>query len=222
MTIIARAGLFAQTAYVCYTNSMLLSYTTLLNHPVLSLHVGGEIARLGLPIIDPDDLKVIAYTVDGPLVGKGEVGNILMTRDIRETDKIGAIIDSIDVLVNRDDVVKLDQVMKINFRLIGHKVVTKRGSHLGKVIDFTLNPDTFMIQQLIVKRPMAKSFFDPELLIGRSEVVEIDDYKLTVKDEEAKIREKAREDFKADFVNPFRQQRLATIDSQSPDEQDKQ
>ncbi len=195
---------------------MLLSYTTLLNHPVLSLHVGGEVARLGLPIIDPSDLKVIAYQVSGPTIG-GEVGDILMVRDMRETDKIGAIIDSTDVLVNREDVLKIDKIMRLNFHLIGHKVVTKRGSRLGKVIDFTLNPDTFMIQQLVVKRPIAKAFFDPELLIGRSEVVEIDDYKLIVKDEEAKIREKAREDFQADFVNPFRQQRLATIDNKEPD-----
>jgi len=195
---------------------MLLSYTTLLNHPVLSLHVGGEVARLGLPIIDPSDLKVIAYQVSGPTIG-GEVGDILMVRDMRQTDKIGAIIDSTDVLVNREDVLKIDKIMRLNFHLIGHKVVTKRGSRLGKVIDFTLNPDTFMIQQLVVKRPIAKAFFDPELLIGRSEVVEIDDYKLIVKDEEAKIREKAREDFQADFVNPFRQQRLATIDNKEPD-----
>ena len=201
---------------------MLLSYTTLLNHPLLSLHVGGEIARLGLPVIDPNDLKVIAYQLNGPLTGKNDVGDIVMVRDIREVDKIGAIIDSADVLVHRIDVVKLDKIMRLNFHLIGHKVVTKRGSRLGKVVDFTLNPDTFMIQQLVVKRPITKSFFDPELLIGRSEVIEIDDYKLIVKDEEAKIREKAREDFKADFVNPFRQQRLATIDSQSHDELDKQ
>lgn len=171
---------------------------------------------MGLPIIDPSDLKVIAYQVSGPTIG-GEVGDILMVRDMRETDKIGAIIDSTDVLVNREDVLKIDKIMRLNFHLIGHKVVTKRGSRLGKVIDFTLNPDTFMIQQLVVKRPIAKAFFDPELLIGRSEVVEIDDYKLIVKDEEAKIREKAREDFQADFVNPFRQQRLATIDNKEPD-----
>ena len=199
---------------------MLLSYMTLMNHPVLSLHVGGEVAKLGLPVIDPNDLKVIAYQVYGPMVGRDGNGDILMVRDIRETDKIGAIIDSIDVLVKREAVVKVDEIMKLNFHLVGHKVITRKGSRLGKVVDFTLNPDTFMIQQLVVKRPMTKAFFDPELLIGRSEVVEIDDYKLVVKDEEAKIREKAREDFKADFVNPFRQQRLATIDNQTPDEQD--
>ena len=99
---------------------MLLSYTTLLNHPVLSLHVGGEVAKLGLPVIDPNDLKVIAYTVYGPTVGRDEIGDILMVRDIREAADKGMIINSTDVFVRQEDVVKLDKVMQIGFRLIGH------------------------------------------------------------------------------------------------------
>lgn len=198
---------------------MLLSYTNLMNYPVLSMHVGAEIARMGRPVIDPNDLKVMAYEVYGPMVG-GEVGNILMVRDIRELADMGAIVDSTDVLVNQVDVVRLDKIMRLNFHLIGHRVVTKKGTKLGKVIDFTLNPDTFMIQQLIVKRPLSKSFFDPELLIGRSEIVEVDDDKVVVKDEEAKIREKAYGDFKQDFINPFRQQRFAQANSQIRGERD--
>ena len=185
------------------------------------MHVGGEVARLEAPVIDPNDLKVIAYTVSGPLIGR-EVGNILEVSDIREAAEIGFIIDSTDKLVNQTDVVRLDKIMRLNFHLIGHKVVTKKGTKLGKVIDFTLNPDTFMIQQLVVKRPAAKAFFDPELLIGRSEIVEVDDDKVVVKDEEAKIRENARKDFTQDFVNPFRQQRLARADSRIHDEPDRQ
>ncbi len=200
---------------------MLLSYSTLLNYPVLSMHVGGEVARLASPVIDPNELKVIAYTVSGPLI-RGEIGNILEVRDIREAAEIGFIIDSTDKLVHQADVINLDKIMRLNFHLIGHRVITKKGTKLGKVIDFTLNPDTFMIQQLVVKRPLAKSFFDSELLIGRSEIVEVDDDKVVVKDEEAKIRENARKDFTQDFVNPFRQQRLARADSQIHDEPDRQ
>ena len=200
---------------------MLLSYTSLANYPVLSMHVGGEIARLGEPIIDPNELKILGYQVYGPTIG-GEIGNILEMQDIRELADIGAIIDSTDVLVNQVDVVRIDKAMRLNFHLIGHKVITKKGTRLGKVVDFTLNPDSYLIQQLVVKRPLTKAFFDPELLIGRSEIVEVDDEKVVVKDEEAKIREKAREDFTQNFVNPFRGQRLARADSRIHDELDKQ
>ena len=47
---------------------------------------------------------------------------------------------------------------------------------------------------------------DPELIIPRKEIVEVNDYKIIVKDEEEKIRKKAvKEDFIPNFVNPFRE-----------------
>ena len=52
---------------------------------------------------------------------------------------------------------------------------------------------------------MFQSFFDSELTIPRSEIVEITDYKIIVRDEEKVIKERAlKEDFVPNFVNPFR------------------
>ncbi|MBQ6393879.1 PRC-barrel domain-containing protein [Candidatus Saccharibacteria bacterium] len=206
---------------------MLITGSTLKNRPILSLHIGGEIARIEDLIIDPNDLKIVAFEVFGSLVGK-EMGAILETRDIREISSIGMIVDSSDVLVNREDVIRLDKVMEIGFQIIGKKVVTKKGTKLGKVEDFITASDNFEIVQLIVQRPLVKAFIDPELTISRSEIVEVDDEKIVVKDEEKKIREKtAKEEFKPNFVNPFREQRIAETarrtvptDSQNPGEQD--
>lgn len=206
---------------------MLITGSTLKNRPILSLHIGGEIARIEDLIIDPNDLKIVAFEVFGSLVGK-EMGTILETGDIREISSIGMIVDSSDVLVNREDVIRLDKVMEIGFQIIGKKVVTKKGTKLGKVEDFITTSDNFEIVQLIVQRPLVKAFIDPELTISRSEIVEVDDEKIVVKDEEKKIREKtAKEEFKPNFVNPFREQRIAETarrtvptDSQNPGEQD--
>ncbi|MBQ6355192.1 hypothetical protein IJJ18_02110 [Candidatus Saccharibacteria bacterium] len=198
---------------------MLVTSSRLTNCPVMSLHVGDEIARVVSPIIDPNDLKIVAFELNGPLVGR-DAGTILETRDVREFSDIGMIVDSIDVFVNPGDVIRLDEVRKINFSLVGKKVVTKKGTKLGKVIDYTVNSDDFMIQQMTVQRPILKAFVDPELLIGRSEVVSVDDDKVIVRDEEAKIKEHAAEDFTPSFVNPFRKQPLAQAESQTLDEPD--
>ena len=121
------------------------------------------------------------------------------------------IIDSLDVLVNPGDVLKLDKLMGLNFSLVGLKVVTKKGSKLGRVIDFTVDTSNWAVRQLIVKRPVMKALIDPELVIPKSEILEIDDYKITVKDEEEKIRTKAmREEFVPNFVNPFREPNFST------------
>ena len=63
------------------------------------------------------------------------------------------------------------------------KVVDKKNAKIGTVTDFTLDLDTFMIQQLIIKRPILKSFNDPELTIHRNQITAIDDYKITIKSE---------------------------------------
>lgn len=185
--------------------------------------MSGMIAKTREAIIDPSDLKIIGFYLTGPEVGNGENGDILQVRDIREFSNLGMVIDSADEFVYADDVIKLKEVVDINFQLIDKKVETKKKTKLGKVIGYTVTPEDFMIQQIIVQRPFMKSFLDPELIIGRSEIVNVDDEKIIVKDEEKKIRERAtKEDFVPNFVNPFREPQLSRADSQTLDEPDTQ
>lgn len=184
---------------------MLIDADKLIGYPVVSLHMGGQIAEPVYLIVDPDKLKLVAMQVVGPEVGM-ETGDLLQTKDVREFSDMGMIIDSIDELVNDTDVIRLRKVLELNFDLIGMKVETKKGTKLGKVVNYTVNPETWEVQQIIVQRPLMKSFIDPELTIGRSEIVKIDDYKIIVKDEEAKIRKNAaNQDFVPNFINPFRE-----------------
>jgi len=144
---------------------------------------------------------------------------------IREYSRYGMVIDSIDELVEPDDVIKIANVLKLNFNLVGLKVETKKGSKLGKVSDYIVTNDNFTVQQIIVKRPLIKSFMDPELTIPRKEIVEVTDYKIIIKDEEKVIKEKAeKEEFIPNFVNPFRksEQDLAPADNQNPADIDKE
>ena len=64
-----------------------------------------------------------------------------------------------------------------------------------------------------------KSFIDPMLTINRSQIVEIDDYKITIKHEkeEVKVPEEKTEqkDFIPNYENPFRQRNLAPNENQS-------
>lgn len=182
---------------------MLVYYSKLSNFPILSVQDSGRIATIVKPIIDPDDLKIIAFRVYGAVGEDG--GNILDAHSIREYSNLGVVIDSRDEFIKDNDVVKIKNVLELNFDIIGLKVITKKGTNLGKIIDYTVTSDDFSLKQLIVKRPTLKSFWDPELTIPRSEIVEVTDDRIIVKDEEKKIRERAmKEDFVPNFVNPFR------------------
>jgi sporulation protein YlmC with PRC-barrel domain len=193
---------------------MLVYNSHLLGTPILSVQAGGPIASLGAPIVDPDNLKIIAFRVSGPPASSAN--NILDVASIREYSSYGIVIDSIDEFVAPSDVVRIEQVLGLNFDLLSLKVETKKGSKLGTITDFTVNSDDFLVQQIIVKRPTFKRLLDPELTISRREIVEVTDYKIIVKDEEKTLKSRAeKEDFIPNFVNPFREAREAAAHAET-------
>ncbi len=189
---------------------MLINASQLSGCPILSLHIGGEIARVTEPIVDPNTLKIIAFQLEGKLLNGEDVGSILPCDSIREFSRMGMIVDSIDEFVDQDDILKIRDVLKLNFALPGLKVVTTKKEKLGKVLDYTVDVETWVLQQLIVQRPVMKSFFDPQLIIPRKQIVEVDDYKIIIKDEHDKVKSKvaqssAANEFVPNFINPFRE-----------------
>lgn len=196
---------------------MLIYASRLLGAPILSVQAGGAIGYVSESIVDPDNLKIIAFRVDGPLLKKSNT-NILDISSVREYSNYGLVIDSIEELVEKNDVIKIKKIIDLNFNLINLKVETKKGSHLGKVSDYTITSEDFIVQQIIVKRPIMKSLIDPELTISKKEIVEITDYKIIIKDEEKILKEKStKEEFIPNFVNPFRksEQDFAPADNQN-------
>ena len=200
---------------------MLITSTRLLNAPILSVQASAPIGRISEIIVDPDELKIIAFRLTGPSISHSN--NLLDVKSVREYSTYGLVIDSDEELIGPDDVIKIQKVLSLNFKLIDLKVETKKGSKLGRVADFTLTSDDFVVQQIIVKRPAIKSLIDPELTISRNEIVEITDYKIIIKDEEKVLKERAeKEDFIPNFVNPFRksEQDFAPIQTKTPADKD--
>lgn len=194
---------------------MLIYESSLIGTPILSLQASGPIGRVSSVIIDPNGLKIIAFRIDGPHPST----NLLEVSSVREHSSLGMVIDSIDELVGRDDVVRLQQVLDLNFDLLTLKVESKKGTKLGHIIDYTVTSEDYTVQQLIVRRPALKALMDPELTIPRSEIIEVTDYKVIVRDEEKTIRSRAEhEDFIPNFVNPFRKTELSPTPSNVEEE----
>lgn len=190
---------------------MLIDASKLLHCPVMSLHVGGQIAEVVDLIVDPNNLKLIACQVDG--VAPAESGdNILRVEDIREFSRLGMIVDSADDFAGEDDIIQVQKVRKLNFSLLNLHVETVKKSKLGKVSDYIINTETWQVHQLVVHRPILKALIDPELIIPCSDIIEVTDYKVIVRDEHLKAPSSApvKSDFVPNFVNPFRKTDLAT------------
>ena len=181
---------------------MLIEGSKLLNYPILSLHTASKIAEVKALIIDPNFLKVVAFEIN---VASSKQCLFLETASVREFSKMGMIVDSDEEFVEQGDVIKLKEMIELGFTLENMKVLSKKKTMLGRVEDFIVTTDDFRVMQLIIKRPIYKSLIDPELVIGRSEIHEINDTEIIVKSEESTIMKKSGTlDFVPNFVNPFK------------------
>lgn len=179
---------------------MLISADRLTNIPVMSLQTGGQLARTKAPVIDPRNLTILAYELEGPSLDAHP--SFLRMADVRELSNIGLIVDSSDEFVGLDDIIKLKEIYEFEFELIGKMVQDEKKKRLGKVSGYSVEPGSFLIKQLNVKRPLLKSFTDTELLIDRTQIMEVSDKAITIKNDEREpvpVKQAART-----YTNPFR------------------
>lgn len=181
---------------------MLIEGSKLLKYPILSLHTASRIAEVKGLVIDPNFLKVVAFEISA-VSSKQRL--FLEASSVREFSKMGMIVDSDEEFVEKDDVIKLKETIDLGFSLDNMKVISKKKAMLGRIEDFIINTEDFQIMQLVVKRPIYKALIDPELVIGRSDIHEINDSEIIVKSEEGTIMKKSGTlDFVPNFVNPFK------------------
>lgn len=179
---------------------MLVNAPDLIDTPVLSLQTGVVLAKLKAAIINPHNLTIIAYEVAGEKLDYNP--SFLRIADVREVSPIGFIIDSSEEFVILDDIIKQKNLFELQFSLENKLVLNENRQKIGKVLSYNLELDGFAIQQLVVKRPLLKSFNDGELIVHRSQVVEITDHAIVIKE---KSETKSRAITSKTYANPFRQ-----------------
>lgn len=183
----------------------------MIGHPVMSLQTGQPLAVLDAPIVNPENLKIVAFYVSGPLLDFNPA--VLFAEDIREFGEVGAIVDSSDNIMSPEGMVRLKQVINSGFELFGINVVEENGRKLGKVENYTLNPENFEIQQLYLKPTLMKSLSIAHLTVSRQQIIEIDNHKIVVKmpTVRAKVAPKIIASENAiPFENPFRKPKPAS------------
>lgn len=162
---------------------MLYMSKSLYGRSVLSLRSGGQIAIAVEPILNPHNLKIMGWWC-GPRGDRGS--SVLLAEDVREITPRGLAVNDEDVLSVPEDLVRHQEILGIKFQLIDKAVRTKR-QKLGKVSDFSYN-DGMFVQKLYVARPVTKIFSSQDtLLIDRTQILEVTDNYILVRDGEVKI-----------------------------------
>ena len=162
-----------------YNLSMQVFPQQLIGLPVLSLQTGQRVATSTNLVIDPDRLAVAALLC---VVGRTQM--ILLPQDIRQLAPQGILVDSEESLSEPDDVVRVAPLAQRGWSPAGKKVQTDMGRPVGKVETFTIAPELFILQKLHVRRPIWQSLTGASVIIDRSQVLDVTDSQIIVRDTE--------------------------------------
>lgn len=128
------------------------------------------VATVTAPIINPNNLKIEGFycqdRFDKNLL-------VLLYQDIRDILPQGYVVNDHDVLSDPDDLVRLKDVIKLDFELIGKPVVTLSKEKVGKVSDYAADTETMYVQKIYVSQSILKSLTGGSLSIDRTQINEI-------------------------------------------------
>lgn len=182
---------------------MLVTIENLLNVPIMSLQTGAQLAKTTSAIIDPRQLVLSAFYVEGSNLDSSP--SVLHPNDIRELSDIGMIIDNAHKIMSLDGLVRLNEIIGFEFELLGLKVVDERGHKLGRVSGYSLDASSYSVMQVYTEQSLIRSFGTLGSTIHRTQIVSVSNDALvvqspTVRDEVKKVTD----DAKRAFTNPFR------------------
>lgn len=158
---------------------MLVLSQTVFNRPVMSLRTGGQVATAERPIINPNNLKIEGFYCSDHYNNQQL---ILLSQDIRDNIDQGLVVNDHDVLTEAHELVRLQEVLNINFVLVGKPVQTVSHEKVGKVSDFALDSSSLYIQKLYVSQNLLKSFSGGSLSVDRTQIHEITNRRIIIND----------------------------------------
>ncbi len=148
-----------------------------------SLQTGRPVGQLIEPIINPDNLAIPAWHCQR----FGEPGLLILhSDDIREVGQPGVIIDNEERMMTTEDLVRLQAILDLKFDLVGKKVVTANGQRVGRVSDYVINEQTWLVQKLHVSQSPWRNVSMGNRIIDRAQIVEVTPKKIIVRNTEVK------------------------------------
>jgi sporulation protein YlmC with PRC-barrel domain len=163
---------------------MLQLSNVLQNRPVLSLRTGTAIATATAPIINPNNLKIEGFYCDDRFEKKPL---ILLAQDIRDVIPQGIVVNDHDALTDSEELVRLKDILELNFVLLGKPVETVSKHKIGKVADYATEISSMYIQKLYVSQSVFKSLTNGSLSVDRTQISEITNRRIIINDLEAKV-----------------------------------
>lgn len=153
---------------------MLIEHSRLKDLPIFELETKSKVGTLKDFFIDQEEKCVEAAIASTGGMFKHE--KYIAAKEILELTKDALIVESTENVADPKEMVRLHKKEKTRAKIIGEKVVTKKGDFLGTVYDYVLENSTFCITRIYIKKLL------DQRIIHSSAIVKIEQHKIIVKD----------------------------------------
>ncbi|MDP4038671.1 MAG: PRC-barrel domain-containing protein [bacterium] len=149
----------------------------MINLPIISIRSSSRIGETTDFLIDEKNLKIAAAEINS-----GKTKKYLLFSDIRNYDSTKILVNSIESLGEKSDMIRLGDLINNQFKLIGAKVETISGKKLGKVGNFSFEFSDGYIYKIYVGQNILKNILKTNLIIDRDDIIEVTKDKIIVRD----------------------------------------
>lgn len=137
----------------------------LMGMPVRLSDTGKKVTRILMSVVEAETGKLLGF-----LTMKGLV---ISPVDVLPFRGEAIEIRSQDVLISPHELVRLRRMPLWQWRLVGKKVFTKKGRHLGKITDHVLNLSSMRLEQIVVTKKWLGLITLEERIFNQGAIVEI-------------------------------------------------
>ena len=161
---------------------MLLEVSKIKNMPVGAMDEGALIGKVEKVIIQPEEGKIIGFLVMVP--GFLAQPKVVSFQDVVSIDAQGLVINSGNNLLDKDEIVRIGELIKTKFSLTGLPAKTKNKKYLGRVRDVVIEANSGDVIRIYVKNLWDEKIFERSMIykISPTEVILTFDPRKKVKD----------------------------------------
>ena len=160
---------------------MLILVSQLINQPVIIESAGSQIGRIGLPVINPENGKLLAFHLTTGLIDRLTNSNKLIDGQlIRDYSSQQNTLASSTVLQLSQEP-KIREIIKSKIKVYGATVRTEGGNKLGQATDLLLDSELGIVIKYYVHSLLR------DYVITAEEVITIDRRGIIVNDRTPKV-----------------------------------
>jgi uncharacterized protein YrrD len=118
--------------------------------PILTLQEGERLGQVRSLIVDPSTIQIVALVL-GKRTPGGEV-QVVATANIHTVGQTAITVESRSSMVPLSRIPRFQELSEAKTHVRNKMVVTESGTELGRVSEMIVNPETFQIEAILLKK----------------------------------------------------------------------